>query len=129
MWCHCRPQLVHGRGLDGLPGDDVPGADGFQRVHQRDLDAVSRARSGGPSAGRRAAAQVRQASSVVDTILYSDGLEEPVAEGVVTYVPLFPATDRACVTPVACGRYCWSFRMCAWGRHPRPRFRALGSTS
>ena len=31
--------------------------------------------------------------SVVDTVLYSDGLEEPVAQGVVTYVPLFPATD------------------------------------
>jgi uncharacterized protein (TIGR00369 family) len=30
--------------------------------------------------------------SVVDTVLYSDGLEEPVAQGVVTYVPLFPAT-------------------------------------
>lgn len=27
---------------------------------------------------------------VVDTVLYSDGLEEPVAQGVVTYVPLFP---------------------------------------
>jgi acyl-coenzyme A thioesterase PaaI-like protein len=32
-------------------------------------------------------------SSVVDTVLYSDGLEEPVAQGVVTYVPLFPASD------------------------------------
>ena len=28
--------------------------------------------------------------SVVDTIVYSDGLEEPVAQGVVTYVTLFP---------------------------------------
>src|SRR5271156_4017020 len=28
--------------------------------------------------------------SVVDTVLYSDGLDEPVAQGVVTYVPLFP---------------------------------------
>lgn len=32
-------------------------------------------------------------SSVVDTVLYSDGFAEPVAQGVVTYVPLFPATD------------------------------------
>jgi hypothetical protein len=29
----------------------------------------------------------------VDTVLYSDGFVEPVAQGVVTYVPLFPATD------------------------------------
>ena len=28
--------------------------------------------------------------SVVDTVVYSDALEEPVAQGVVTYVPLFP---------------------------------------
>jgi uncharacterized protein (TIGR00369 family) len=28
--------------------------------------------------------------SVVDTVLYSDGLDEPIAQGVVTYVPLFP---------------------------------------
>jgi hypothetical protein len=31
--------------------------------------------------------------SVVDTVLYSDGFAEPVTQGVVTYVPLFPATD------------------------------------
>jgi uncharacterized protein (TIGR00369 family) len=31
--------------------------------------------------------------SVVDTVLYSDGLAEPVAQGVVTYAPLFPATE------------------------------------
>jgi uncharacterized protein (TIGR00369 family) len=31
--------------------------------------------------------------SVVDTVLYSDGFAEPVAQGVVTYVPLFPATE------------------------------------
>jgi uncharacterized protein (TIGR00369 family) len=32
-------------------------------------------------------------SSVVDTVLYSDGLDGPVAQGVVTYVPLFPAQE------------------------------------
>jgi uncharacterized protein (TIGR00369 family) len=31
--------------------------------------------------------------SVVDTVLYGDGLDGPVAQGVVTYVPLFPASD------------------------------------
>jgi hypothetical protein len=31
--------------------------------------------------------------SVVDTPLYSDGFAEPVVQGVVTYVPLFPATE------------------------------------
>jgi uncharacterized protein (TIGR00369 family) len=30
--------------------------------------------------------------SVVDTVLYSAGSPEPVAQGVVTYVPIFPAT-------------------------------------
>jgi uncharacterized protein (TIGR00369 family) len=29
--------------------------------------------------------------SVADTVLYSDGFAGPVAQGVVTYVPLFPA--------------------------------------
>jgi len=29
----------------------------------------------------------------VGTVLYSDGFAEPVAQGVVTYVPLFPATE------------------------------------
>jgi hypothetical protein len=27
-----------------------------------------------------------------DTLLYSAGFAEPVAQGVVTYVPIFPAT-------------------------------------
>jgi uncharacterized protein (TIGR00369 family) len=31
--------------------------------------------------------------SVVDTVLYSHAFADPVAQAVVTYVPLFPATD------------------------------------
>jgi hypothetical protein len=31
--------------------------------------------------------------SAVDTVLYSDGFAEPVVQGGVTYVPLFPATE------------------------------------
>jgi acyl-coenzyme A thioesterase PaaI-like protein len=31
-------------------------------------------------------------SSVVDTVLYGDSLDEPVAQAVVTYVPQFPTS-------------------------------------